>query len=165
MCEEKLAMAMTRELSSATVSIPSLTKSYAKIPNVLEIPHLIRIQLDSYRWFQEQGLQDLFDELSPIQDFTGKRMEMRFAREINPSDRHENLEDYVGLVPLDDVKPARKVLAKKGEPISLEVAEALRKAKIASVPVRPYVFDEPKYSKEECRERDMTFSAPLKVWV
>ena len=33
--------------------VPSLTKSYAKIPHVLEIPNLIRIQVDSYRWFQD----------------------------------------------------------------------------------------------------------------
>ena len=158
-------MAMARELVRERSSIPRLTKSYAKIPYVLEIPHLIQLQLDSYRWFQEEGLQDLLDELSPIQDFTGNRMEMHFALEISPSDRQSNLEEYVGLIPLEDVKVDRKTLACKGERITLETAEAMRKAKVASVKVRPYSFGEPKYSQEECRERDMTYSVPLKVWV
>ncbi len=158
-------MVMTGELVQNGSSVPSLTKSYAKIPHVLDIPHLIQIQLDSYRWFQEEGLQDLFDEISPIQDFTGNRMEMRFAREINPTDRQENLENYVGLMPLEDVKLDRKTLARRGDPMTLETALALRKAKVASVPVRPYSFGERKYTQDESRERDTTYSAPLKVWV
>src|SRR5512140_1541687 len=36
-----------------------------------EIPNLIEIQLDSYRWFQEEGLRELFKSFSPIEDFTG----------------------------------------------------------------------------------------------
>src|SRR3990170_1250169 len=104
-------MVTTSEMVQNGHSVPSLTKSYAKIPHVLDIPHLIDIQLDSYRWFQYEGLQDLFDEISPIQDFTSTRMELRFAREINPSDKHENPEDYIGLVPLDDVKADRNTLA------------------------------------------------------
>jgi DNA-directed RNA polymerase subunit beta len=146
-------------------AVPSLIKSYAKIPHVLDIPHLIQIQIDSYRWFQDEGLQHLLDEISPIQDFTGSRMELRFAREINPADRHENLSDYAGLIPLEDVKVERKTVVHKGEPITLEAAQTLRKAKVQSIPVRPYTFGEPKYSQEECRERDTTYSAPLKVWV
>ncbi len=158
-------MVMTGGQVRGGSSVPSLIKSYAKIPHVLDIPHLIRIQLDSYRWFQEEALQDLFDELSPIQDFTGNRMEMRFAREINPTDWQEELESYVGLVPLDDVKVDRKTLAHKGVPLTLEAAQALRKAKVASLPVRPYSFGEIKYTQAEARERDTTYSAPLKVWV
>src|SRR3970282_1154435 len=68
-------------------------------------------------------------------------------------------------MPLDDVKVERRVIARKGEPITLETAQALRKARIKSVRVRPYAFCEPKYAQGECRERDATFSAPLKVWV
>ncbi|MEX2158372.1 MAG: DNA-directed RNA polymerase subunit beta, partial [Dehalococcoidia bacterium] len=158
-------MVTTNEIVQYSHAVPNLIKSYAKIPHVLDIPHLIDIQLDSYRWFQYEGLQDLFDEISPIQDFTGTRMELRFAREINPSDRHENPEDYVGLVPLDDVKADRKTLAHKGEGITLDQALALRKAKAPSFAVRPYTFGEEKYSQAECRERDTTYSAPLKVWV
>ncbi len=158
-------MVTTGELVRDGAAVPSFTKSYAKIPHVLEIPHLIRIQLDSYAWFQNEGLLDLFNEISPIQDFTGNRMEMRFAREITPADLQENPEAYVGLVPLEDVKVDSKVLLHKGEEMTLESVLALRKAKVPSVPVRPYSFGEPKYSQDECRERDTTYSAPLKVWV
>ncbi|MGO9179350.1 MAG: DNA-directed RNA polymerase subunit beta [Candidatus Limnocylindrales bacterium] len=53
-------------------------KRYARIPEVLPIPNLIELQLDSFRWFVDQGLRELFDEISPIQDFTGKVMELHF---------------------------------------------------------------------------------------
>ncbi|MBE0414986.1 MAG: DNA-directed RNA polymerase subunit beta [Dehalococcoidia bacterium] len=53
-------------------------KSYAKIAQVLEAPHLIQIQLNSFRWFLEEGLKELFHETSPIQDFTGTRFELHF---------------------------------------------------------------------------------------
>ncbi len=158
-------MVMTRELTRSGSDVPSLNKFYGKIPHVLDIPHMIRIQLDSYQQFQEERLLELLNEISPIQDFTGKRMELRFEREISPKDTLEKPEDYVGLIPLADVKLERRTLAHQGQPISLEQAQELRKAKIASVAVRPYSFGEPKYSQEECRERDMTYSAPLKVWV
>ena len=158
-------MTMTGELVRDSAATPTLTKSYGRIPDVLEIPHLIRIQLDSFRWFQEEALQELLDEISPIQDFTGNRMELRFAREITPADPNEKTEEYEGLIPLADVKVDRRTLARKGEPITAHQAQELRKAKIASVPVRPYSFGESKYSQDECRERDMTYSAPLKVWV
>src|SRR3989304_9842293 len=97
-------MVMTRESVRGGVAVPTLSKSYAKIPHVLDIPHMIRIQLDAYRWFQEEGLQELLGEISPIQDFTGKRMELGFPREIAPADPLEKPEDYVGLVPPGAVK-------------------------------------------------------------
>jgi DNA-directed RNA polymerase subunit beta len=53
-------------------------KRYARIPEVLPIPDLIELQLQSFRWFIGQGLRELFDEISPIQDFTGKVMELHF---------------------------------------------------------------------------------------
>ncbi|MCH7511604.1 MAG: DNA-directed RNA polymerase subunit beta, partial [Chloroflexi bacterium] len=92
-------------------------------------------------------------------------MELRFAREITPADPNEKTEEYVGLIPLADVTVGRKTLARKGEPITAHVAQELRKAKIPSVPVRPYSFGKSKYSQDDCRDRDMTYSAPLKVWV
>src|SRR3990172_437159 len=158
-------MVVSNESARDGSSVPSLTKSYAKIPHVLDIPNLIRIQVDTYDWFKSEGLQELLEEISPIQDFTGNRMELRFAREISPADRHENPETWVDLVPLDDVKSGRTTIAKKGEPITLETAKALRQAKVPTVRVRPYSFGPSKYPQEECRERDATFSAPLKVWV
>jgi DNA-directed RNA polymerase subunit beta len=54
-------------------------KSFAKLSETLEIPDLIQVQLDSFRWFQEEGLRELFDEISPIQDYTGTRLELRFV--------------------------------------------------------------------------------------
>ena len=47
-------------------------KRYARIPEVLPIPDLIELQRTSFDWFIEHGLRDLLDEISPIQDFTGK---------------------------------------------------------------------------------------------
>jgi len=48
--------------------------SYAKLPNILDVPNLIKVQLDSFSWFQEEGLRQLLEELSPIKDFTGNRV-------------------------------------------------------------------------------------------
>jgi DNA-directed RNA polymerase subunit beta len=56
-----------------------LVKSFAKLPETLEIPDLIQGQLDSFRWFQEEGLRELFEEISPIQDYTGNRLELHFV--------------------------------------------------------------------------------------
>src|ERR687888_1215489 len=96
-------------LSVAESSSPaavSARKRYARIPEVLPIPNLIELQLDSFHWFVDKGLRELFDEISPIKDFTGKVMELQF---------------------LD------------------------------------YEFGTPKYSEEECRTKDLTFSKPLYV--
>jgi DNA-directed RNA polymerase subunit beta len=60
-------------------------KSYARIPDVLALPNLIEVQLDSYRVFQQEGLRELFDEISPIESFNGN-MELHFPgldEEIN----------------------------------------------------------------------------------
>ena len=58
--------------------VPIAKKSYAKIPQVLEIPNLIQIQMDSFDWLKTQGIKELLDEISPIEDFTGQRFELRF---------------------------------------------------------------------------------------
>ncbi len=46
--------------------------SFAKIPKVLDIPDLLIIQKDSFRWFIEEGLREILDEISPIEDFSGR---------------------------------------------------------------------------------------------
>jgi len=100
--------------SSTRALTPSGRISYARIDKKVdgvsyekfEIPNLIELQLDSFAWFIEKGLRELFDEISPIKDFTGKVMELQF---------------------LD------------------------------------YEFGDPKYSEEECRTKDLTFSKPLYV--
>ncbi|MEA2538352.1 MAG: DNA-directed polymerase subunit beta [Chloroflexota bacterium] len=64
--------------SSSRATLASARKSYARIPEVLPIPNLIELQLDSFKWFVDKGLRELFDEISPIKDFTGKVMELQF---------------------------------------------------------------------------------------
>jgi DNA-directed RNA polymerase subunit beta len=53
-------------------------KSYAKIPQVLDVPNLIQLQIASFDWFMGDCLTNLFKEISPIQDFTGGRFELSF---------------------------------------------------------------------------------------
>jgi DNA-directed RNA polymerase subunit beta len=79
--------------------------SYAKINEVLDMPNLIELQKNSYQWFLREGLQEIFRDVSPIQDFTGNLV------------------------------------------LSFE----------------NFNLGEPKYEVEECKERDVTYSAPLRV--
>ena len=81
-------------------------RSYARIPQVLEVPNLIQSQIQSYEWFNEEGLEEVFREVSPILDYTEKKYELHFQE-------HE--------------------------------------------------FRPPKYSPQECKEREITFSQPLYV--
>ncbi len=53
--------------------------SYAHIPSVVEVPNLIDLQLASFQWLQEDGIKQLLEELSPIKDFTGNRLELSFV--------------------------------------------------------------------------------------
>src|ERR1700680_183115 len=80
--------------------------SYGRIPNLVELKDLIATQTESFKWFKTEGLRDLFDEINPITDYTGKNFELKF---------------------LD------------------------------------YEFGQPKFSVEECRNRDMTYAAPLRI--
>ncbi|NLZ39025.1 MAG: DNA-directed RNA polymerase subunit beta [Firmicutes bacterium] len=82
-------------------------RNYARIDEILELPNLIEIQKSSYEWFLKEGLQEMFDEISPIQDFTGNLVL-----------------EFIG-----------------------------------------YTLGEPKYSVDECKERDATYSVPLRVRV
>src|SRR6202521_2824238 len=90
-------------LSSTT---PSVRKSYGQIADKLQVGNLIQTQLNSFEWFKREGLKELFDEINPITDYTGKNDELRFV---------------------------------------------------------DYSFGEPKFDKEECSARDMTYSAPLRI--
>ncbi|HEY4025344.1 MAG TPA: DNA-directed RNA polymerase subunit beta, partial [Candidatus Dormibacteraeota bacterium] len=81
-------------------------RSYGRIQNLVELNDLIATQLDSFHWFKTEGLRELFDEINPITDYTGKNFELKF---------------------LD------------------------------------YEFGPPKFSVEECRNRDMTYAAPLRI--
>ncbi len=66
-------------MAISLVSAHELVKSFAKLPEVIEVPDLLRVQLDSFRWFQEEGLKKLFEEVSPIQDYTRSRLELHFV--------------------------------------------------------------------------------------
>ncbi|MBU2009352.1 MAG: DNA-directed RNA polymerase subunit beta [Chloroflexi bacterium] len=57
-------------------------RSYAHVPDVLEVPNLVQVQLDSYDWFRGKGLGELLRDISPIEDFTGTRFELTF---LNPN--------------------------------------------------------------------------------
>jgi DNA-directed RNA polymerase subunit beta len=93
-------------------------KSYARITNAEKLPQLIEVQLESFSWFLEEGLVQLFDEISPIESFNGN-LKLYF-----PGSRAREAQFDLG-----------------------------------------YRFGEPKYSEEECLERDITYAAPLYVQV
>ncbi len=82
--------------------------TFSKINEVAEMPNLIQIQTDSYDWFIKEGLQEVFEDISPIKDYAGNLV-LEFI-------------DYS-------------------------------------------LTDPPKYEQEECKERDVTYAAPLKVRV
>ena len=53
-------------------------KTYARIPQVLDVPNLIQSQIQSHEWFKTDGLQEVYKEISPIADYTGKKYELHF---------------------------------------------------------------------------------------
>ncbi|MBH51779.1 MAG: DNA-directed RNA polymerase subunit beta [Chloroflexi bacterium] len=53
-------------------------KSYSNINSVINVPNLLQIQLDAMEWLKGDGLSSLFSEVSPIDDFTGHRLELSF---------------------------------------------------------------------------------------
>ncbi|HEU4868655.1 MAG TPA: DNA-directed RNA polymerase subunit beta [Actinomycetota bacterium] len=79
--------------------------SFARFPEIQQLPDLISVQKDSFNWFLNEGLKETFHDVSPIEDFTGN--------------------------------------------LQLEFGE--------------YRFEDPKHSVDECKEKDMTFSASLFV--
>nr|WP_242527171.1 hypothetical protein [Ktedonosporobacter rubrisoli] len=64
-------------VSTKAVAIPERV-SFARIPDIRPMPGLIQIQLDSFEWFKKEGLRELFAEISPIEDFTGKNLSLEF---------------------------------------------------------------------------------------
>ena len=71
-------LSVTHDTGRRVVAASAERKRYDRIPEVLPIPDLIELQRNSFNWFIENGLRELFDEISPIQDFTGRVMELRF---------------------------------------------------------------------------------------
>ncbi|GHO51025.1 DNA-directed RNA polymerase subunit beta [Ktedonospora formicarum] len=58
--------------------------SFARIPDIQPMPGLIQIQRDSFTWFKNEGLHELFAEISPIEDFTGKNLSLEFVVPSQP---------------------------------------------------------------------------------
>jgi DNA-directed RNA polymerase subunit beta len=65
--------------SSPILSQQNERVSFARIPDVQPLPGLLQIQFESFAWFQQEGLRELFAEISPIEDFTGKRFSLEFV--------------------------------------------------------------------------------------
>ncbi len=61
-------------------SASAMRKRFGGIDEVMELPNLIEIQTESYRWFFEKGLKELFEEINPIKDFTGRNLELHFGQ-------------------------------------------------------------------------------------
>ena len=59
-----------------SLSTTAARKSYGQIADKLEVGNLIQTQLDSFEWFKREGLRELFDEINPITDYTGKNYEL-----------------------------------------------------------------------------------------
>ncbi len=72
-------MAFTSPTPTYKTASSVTRKSYAKLPHVLDVPNLIKVQLDSFQRFQEEGLKQLLEEVSPIKDLTGNRLELSFV--------------------------------------------------------------------------------------
>jgi DNA-directed RNA polymerase subunit beta len=70
---------MPKQSAASTVSQPRAKRAFFSARHdTIDLPKLIEIQLDSYRWFMEKGLRELFDEINPIEDFTSKELELHF---------------------------------------------------------------------------------------
>ena len=54
-------------------------RRFGSVVDAAELPDLIEVQKSSYRWFLEQGIRELFDEVSPVQDFIGRDLQLNFA--------------------------------------------------------------------------------------
>ena len=67
--------------------------SFARIPDIRPMPDLTQIQIDSFEWFKKEGLRELFAEISPIEDFTGKKLSLEFIVPPDPFGKPKYSED------------------------------------------------------------------------
>ncbi len=79
-------------VSTRAVALPERV-SFARIPDIRPMPGLIQIQLDSFEWFKKEGLRELFEEISPIEDFTGKNLSLEFIVPPEPFGKPKYNED------------------------------------------------------------------------
>ena len=71
----------------------SQRRDYSKVSGNLDLPNLVEIQTDSFNWFAKEGIQEVFDEIYPIENY-GKNMKLKFLRyhfEKPKYDREESL--------------------------------------------------------------------------
>ncbi len=61
-----------------TSDIPSFRQTFSPIHDATNLPNLTEVQRTSYQWFMEEGLKELFEEISPVTDFTGRDLELHF---------------------------------------------------------------------------------------
>ncbi len=71
---------MTLSSPSSSLGSDPEVKQYSRIPQVLDIPHLILMQLQSFERFKGEGISEVFSEISPIQDFTESKFELYFDK-------------------------------------------------------------------------------------
>ncbi len=138
-------------------AVPSIVRTYGRLGDVVEVPNLIQVQLDSSDWFKREGLLELFEEINPIQDFSGTRMELRFRKSLPP----RMAEGETLAAPAVDADGV--ILLDKGTLLTSEHVKQLEAAGLREVELLPYAFGEAKFSERECRDRDMTYAAPLRV--
>jgi DNA-directed RNA polymerase subunit beta len=70
----------------------ALRKSYARLQEILPLPDLVEVQKTSFQWFLTEGLKELFAEISPITDFTGKNLELHFLEYEFGEPKHSEAE-------------------------------------------------------------------------
>src|SRR5215213_1965019 len=130
---EEPSMALTRTSATSDVAVVSANRqvvsnvgigrrTYARIPTVLEMPNLVQVQVESFKWFVREGLRELLDEISPI------------------SDHHKKMELSIFDPRFDE--PWQRM--PKGEEQDRAKAD-------------------PRVAEVYCRERDITYAAPLRV--
>ena len=71
-------MSMEKNRIRPVKSGKSFRMSYSRQKEVLEMPNLIEVQKDSYQWFLDEGLKEVFDDISPIADYNG-RLSLEFV--------------------------------------------------------------------------------------
>src|SRR5260370_9341071 len=70
-------------VSTKAVALPERV-SFAHIPDIRPMPGLIQIQLDSFEWFKKEGLRGLFEEISPLKNFTTQTLTLEFILPPHP---------------------------------------------------------------------------------
>ena len=70
-------MALSPVLKGQSAQLPEV-KTYAQIPQIIEVPNLIQSQIQSWDWLKAEGLTEVYQEISPIADYTGNKYELHF---------------------------------------------------------------------------------------